>query len=541
MLNGFLAGGLVGTIVAAGGLVAASLLAPISPDGPPPRAPETAPPADVAALPETPQEPADPPVQPSLPQIGAPATAPSQTVPEAERAEAPVADLAPAAVPRADAAAAPPALPAETASPIMAGSGEAPVLAHPQALAPVQPKGEADVVVSTDTATPGPPAGPVGRQTDDLARDAAGPTDPTDDDGPDVAAAAPPQPQGDRGAAAASPRPDVARSVEATGEDAPPPQDRESADASPDGPAGAKAGPETSAGPGAGAGEIAAADMTGDDTTADQEAIVVRRGEAAGMPGGGTEVVVNRAVPAADAPASAPGAPPGAASDENGRPLERFAAGFENPEDLPLMSVVLIDEGDLSGAPAAVAAIGVPVTVAINPGRAGAGEAMEEYRARGIEVAMLPSLPQGASAADVEVTLEAARATLPEAVALVDATGAWQAGGGVAEQALARLDAEGRGFLTISSGLNAGLRAAAAEAVPAALVYRDLDANGQDARVIRRFLDQAAFRARQTTGVVLLGRVRPDTISALTLWSTANRADQVALAPLSATLRHAED
>ena len=54
--------------------------------------------------------------------------------------------------------------------------------------------------------------------------------------------------------------------------------------------------------------------------------------------------------------------------------------------------------------------------------------------------------------------------------------------------------------------------------------------------MIRRFVDQAAFRARQESGVILLGRVRPDTISALTLWGNANRAGQVALAPVSAVL-----
>jgi polysaccharide deacetylase 2 family uncharacterized protein YibQ len=81
------------------------------------------------------------------------------------------------------------------------------------------------------------------------------------------------------------------------------------------------------------------------------------------------------------------------------------------------------------------------------------------------------------------------------------------------------------------------LRAAEAAGVPAGVIYRDLDAEGQDARVIRRFLDQAAFRARQQSGVVLVGRVRPDTLSALILWGSANRAGDVTLAPVSAVLR----
>ena len=82
-------------------------------------------------------------------------------------------------------------------------------------------------------------------------------------------------------------------------------------------------------------------------------------------------------------------------------------------------------------------------------------------------------------------------------------------------------------------------RAAEQAGVPSGVVYRDLDADDQDARIVRRFVDQAAFRARQASdgeGVVLVGRVRPDTISALILWGTANNDDQVAFVPVSTVL-----
>ena len=83
---------------------------------------------------------------------------------------------------------------------------------------------------------------------------------------------------------------------------------------------------------------------------------------------------------------------------------------------------------------------------------------------------------------------------------------------------------------------NQALREAERAQVPAAVIYRDLDSEDQDAQVIRRFLDQAAFQARKESGVVLLGRLRPNTISALILWGTANRAGQVSVAPASAVL-----
>jgi hypothetical protein len=41
---------------------------------------------------------------------------------------------------------------------------------------------------------------------------------------------------------------------------------------------------------------------------------------------------------------------------------------------------------------------------------------------------------------------------------------------------------------------------------------------------------------QQDEGVIMLGRVRPDTISALLLWGLQDRAASVALAPVSAVL-----
>ena len=67
-------------------------------------------------------------------------------------------------------------------------------------------------------------------------------------------------------------------------------------------------------------------------------------------------------------------------------------------------------------------------------------------------------------------------------------------------------------------------------------MFRDFDSKGQSSQVIRRFLDQAAFKAGQEGAVVMLGRLRPDTVSALLLWGLQNRAGEVALAPISAVL-----
>lgn len=217
--------------------------------------------------------------------------------------------------------------------------------------------------------------------------------------------------------------------------------------------------------------------------------------------------------------------------------LEEFSTEFSNPNDLPLMSIVLIDDGSMANADAALRGSPFPVTVALDPSLPNATERMQTYRNAGIEVLAVANIASGATASDVEMLLGATFNILPEAIGLID-TGSGDFGSLAAtEQGMAALAAEGRGFVTIARGLNAALRTAEDTEVPAAVVYRDLDGEGQSAQVIRRFLDQAAFRARQESGVVLLGRVRPDTLSALILWATANRAEQVAQAPVSAVLK----
>ena len=75
--------------------------------------------------------------------------------------------------------------------------------------------------------------------------------------------------------------------------------------------------------------------------------------------------------------------------------------------------------------------------------------------------------------------------------------------------------------------------------MPAVTLFRDFDAQGEDARVIRRFLDYAALKSEQEGGVIMVGRLRPETVSALLVWGLAERANQVHLVPASAVLTDA--
>ena len=414
---------------------------------------------------------------------------PSVAAPTAEN-DAPVADTAPAVVPQTGTVAADLGAPdGGTSAPLIDMENTLdPVLPTPQTAAPQVPVAEDDITLSTDPVQPVAPM-----IVDDTAFD--------ENDGMVL-----PDPE---------PEEFVVMDPE---DDAPVIADEDSAStdaAVADAMIDETPGAESDATPQAPA-TAPAIQLQGDTSTlptADDSGVIIRR-------------PVGETAPASDDTAAT-----------GGDALERFAAAHDNSDGKPLLSVVLIDDGAMPGASAALAGLPFPVTIALDPSAPDAAAKMAAYRAAGVEVAALINLPGGAAPSDVEVAFAAYFAVLPEAVLVLDnGEGGLQSDIEVTRQAMEILAADGRALVSVSQGLNQAMREAERAQVPAAVVYRDLDSEGQDARVIRRFLDQAAFRARQQSGVVLLGRVRPDTISALILWGTANRAGQVSVAPVSAVL-----
>ncbi len=225
-----------------------------------------------------------------------------------------------------------------------------------------------------------------------------------------------------------------------------------------------------------------------------------------------------------------------AAPAKTGRPIEDHAADFENPENKPLMSIILIDDEGSFGAEA-LKDFPYPLSFAISPSDPDAAEKMNRHRAAGFEVLALTDLPEAASAQDAEVSLSVWLDTLPETVGILEGIGSGiQGNRKLADQVAAIAGATGRGLVTQDSGLNTVQKLAARNGVPSGVVFRDFDGARQDAKVMRRFLDQAAFRAGQEGAVVMMGRVRPETISALLLWGLEDRDNRVALAPISAVM-----
>lgn len=222
-------------------------------------------------------------------------------------------------------------------------------------------------------------------------------------------------------------------------------------------------------------------------------------------------------------------------------PIVLYKEQFNNPDNKPIMSIILIDD-DQSFGVEALANFPQPLTMAIDPSAPDAAEKMARHRAAGFEVVSLIDLPKGATAQDAEVALAASFAAMPEVVAVLEGPNSGVQGNrSLADQVSAIVDSTGHGLILQENGLNTVYKLAEREGIPAGLVFRDFDGAGQSGPVMRRFLDQAAFRAARDGAVIMLGRVRPDTVSTLLLWALQDRASRVALAPVSAVLNRNED
>lgn len=224
--------------------------------------------------------------------------------------------------------------------------------------------------------------------------------------------------------------------------------------------------------------------------------------------------------------------------------LAQNAVPFAAAPDQPILSVILIEDQSNPLEPALLSQISFPVSFALDPVQPGAQARAALLHAAGFEVVILGAgaIPTGATPADVEVALAAARATLPQAVALIDDPASRiQGDRPVLEATVAALADSGHGLIAYARGLNAAETSARRAGVAAATAFRLLDDEDQRAPVITRYLDRAGFAAGQQGGVVVVGRIRPDTITALFSWALSGRSEGVRLAPVSAVLMRLND
>lgn len=228
-----------------------------------------------------------------------------------------------------------------------------------------------------------------------------------------------------------------------------------------------------------------------------------------------------------------------AATPADTRPIAQFAAPFENPDNKAPFAIVLIDDGRAELDRAALAALPLPVSIALDPLDPAAPDRAAAYRAAGKEVVMeVTGIAEGAQASDVEVAFQSMAEGLPEAVAAMDLPKpAFQNNRPLASTVVPILKAQGRGLLTWDEGLNAADQVARREDLEAAVVFRNLDQAKGDKTGIRRLLDRAVFKAGQEGRVAVVATADPETLAALLEWSVEGKAATVALAPLTAVLK----
>ncbi|SMP10688.1 divergent polysaccharide deacetylase family protein [Shimia sagamensis] len=218
------------------------------------------------------------------------------------------------------------------------------------------------------------------------------------------------------------------------------------------------------------------------------------------------------------------------------RPVEANAEQFENAEEKPVMAIVLIDTGEQAFDIEALESFPYPLSIAVSTLDPNVAEKSADYRTRGFEVLAMLDMPTDATASDVEQALQAHLSVSDAFVGVMEGMDdGLQGSKEISDQVTQALLSSGHGLLMLANGLNTAQKLAAKEGVPSATVFRDFDDKGQTAVVMRRFLDQAAFKAGQEQGVVMVGRLRDEAISALLLWALQDRAGTVAMAPVSAT------
>ena len=202
----------------------------------------------------------------------------------------------------------------------------------------------------------------------------------------------------------------------------------------------------------------------------------------------------------------------------------------EAPEEQNAVEEARQDLGDISRLP-------FPVSFIVDGGQADALDIIATYKAAGFEVLLQPTLPENATPIDAEVNFQVQSHLFENTVAaFLPVSSGFQSDSPLATQISQILLEQGHGVLAEQSGLNTGYKTALKTGVFAGVVFRDLNGKGANDKIIQRFLDNAAFKAGQQKGVILVGDAIPETLQALIEWSLGSRAKSVALAPVSTVL-----
>ena len=227
---------------------------------------------------------------------------------------------------------------------------------------------------------------------------------------------------------------------------------------------------------------------------------------------------------------------PALTADQVRARLLQKATAFTNPQNKPIFAILLMDDGVIGLDQ--LAQFNVPLSVAINPDWPDAPARAERWRAAGFDVLLQsPKLGDAFDFAAIDSLLQGHLLRVPQALGVVDVPqGGFQGNRRLSVQIAQGLGSARAALVTFDGRINAAHEIALGASLPAAVVFRDIDAAHEDAEMITRYLERAAFKAAQTGQIVVAGRVSPQTLAALGQWLAGDWAGQLALAPISAVL-----
>lgn len=213
------------------------------------------------------------------------------------------------------------------------------------------------------------------------------------------------------------------------------------------------------------------------------------------------------------------------------------------PTGKPLMSIVLLDTGDIADQLPKLSGLGLPLAIAIPLDQPDVASKARAYRNAGFEVLGLSphdvslSLSGGQTDEQVAELLKKYFTLMPEALGLIDRPDAnLQKDQRLVRAVVSYFAGTGHGLITYAGGLNAAPRLADQQNVPSAVVNRVLDGAGESDAVMTGYLNRAARQARSKGQAIVVATPSRATMAALLNWSLSTNARAVTLAPVSAVL-----
>ncbi|GGA11297.1 divergent polysaccharide deacetylase family protein [Neptunicoccus cionae] len=221
----------------------------------------------------------------------------------------------------------------------------------------------------------------------------------------------------------------------------------------------------------------------------------------------------------------------------------RANANDFTPTGKPLVSVVLLDNGQIEEKLSKFSRLGLPLAIAIPVDQPNVPAKARAYRNAGFEVLALSprdvklSLPGGQTEDQVAALLEQFFTLMPEAIGLIDRPEAlMQRDQRLVRSVVGYFAQTGHGIITYAGGLNAAPRLADQQDVAFGLVSHILNGAEDTETVVSGYLNRAARTARSKGSSIVLAIPNDETLTALLNWSLGINARTVSFAPVSAAL-----